>query len=79
MPRSIFTFETTHHALWAEEVTRAEGIAHEVIPAPSAARAKCSIALEILAEDEAALSSALDRSSVPFRIYRPPNARGGED
>ena len=38
MTRIVFTFDTTHHALWAEEVAGEHGIPAEVIPAPPAAR-----------------------------------------
>ncbi|HEX8692326.1 MAG TPA: putative Se/S carrier-like protein [Longimicrobium sp.] len=46
--RRIFTLDTTHHALWAEEVARERDIPAEAIPAPPAAHARCSLALETL-------------------------------
>lgn len=66
MSRTVFTFQTTHHALWAEEVARERGIPAEVIPAPAAARARCSLALETLAEDVEALAWALEAEGVSF-------------
>jgi len=60
----LFTFATTHHALWAEEVARTEGIPAEVVPAPPAAHARCNLALETLADDAGALASALAREGV---------------
>jgi hypothetical protein len=63
--RTVFTFETTHHALWAEEVARERGIPAEVIPAPPAARARCNLALETLPEVVDTLAAALDGEGVP--------------
>jgi hypothetical protein len=66
MARMVFTFHTTHHALWAEEVAASRGIPADVIPAPPAARARCNLALETLPEDVGALADALDQEGVPF-------------
>jgi Protein of unknown function (DUF3343) len=66
MTRTIFTFDTTHHALWAEEVARERGVPAEVIPAPPAARARCNLALETLPEEVDALALALDAEGVPY-------------
>ena len=33
----LFTFDTTHHALWAEETALGSGIPAELVPAPPAA------------------------------------------
>jgi hypothetical protein len=65
---TVFTFATTHHALWAEEVARQAGIAAETIPAPPAAHARCSIALETLPEDAAPLAHALEAEGVAFEV-----------
>lgn len=70
MQRNLFTFETTHHALWAEEVAREAGIAVEVVPAPPAARARCHLALETGAGDVTRLAATLDAALVPHRQYR---------
>jgi hypothetical protein len=66
---AVFTFDTTHHALWAEEVALAAGIAAEVVPAPPAARARCNLALETLPEEAAALAAALAEAGVPHRRW----------
>ena len=68
----VFVFETTHHALWAEEVARECGIPAEVVPAPPAARARCSLALETLAEDVDFLASSLQSHGVPHALWPPP-------
>ena len=70
MTRTVFTFDTTHHALWAEEVARERGVPAEVIPAPPAARARCNLALETLPEDVDAMAAALDEEGVPFGRWR---------
>jgi hypothetical protein len=65
----LFTFATTHHALWAEEVARERGIPAEVIPAPPAAQARCNLALETLPEWVERLSAALDGEGVEYALY----------
>ena len=70
-PAPVFTFDTTHHALWAEEVARERGIPEEVIPAPPAAHARCNLALETLPASVAPLRAALDDEGVPHALYRP--------
>lgn len=71
MTRTIFTFDTTHHALWAEEIAREMGIAHEVVPAPPEANARCNIALETLQSDAYALGREMDSFRLPYRIHDP--------
>jgi hypothetical protein len=70
MTTSCFTFETTHHALWAEEIAGEAGIPAEVIPAPAAARARCNLALQTLPEEASALGAALRAAGVPFGEFR---------
>lgn len=69
----IFTFDTTHHAMWAEEVAREREIPAEVIPAPPAAHARCNLAIETLPEDVGRLSGALGEEGVPFALYESPS------
>jgi len=66
---SILTFDTTHHALWAEEIAREREIPVEVIPAPAAAHARCNLALETLPGDLDRLRLALTDEGVPFSVY----------
>ncbi|HSU12980.1 DUF3343 domain-containing protein [Longimicrobium sp.] len=68
-PSPVFTFDTTHHALWAEEIARERKIPAEVIPAPAAAHARCNLALETLPGDVARLREALEAEAVPFGLY----------
>lgn len=66
MSESFFTFETTHHALWAEEVAREHGVPADVVPAPPAARARCNLALLTLPEDAERMAGLLGAEGVPF-------------
>ncbi len=67
----LYTFETTHMALWAEEVARDQGIPAEVVPAPPETKAKCGLALATLERFTSELTGALDRAGVEFY---PPDA-----
>jgi hypothetical protein len=69
---SLFTFDTTHHALWAEEVAGEAGIPVEVVPAPAGANARCNLALLTLSGEVERLGAELDRSGVPFRLFHHP-------
>ncbi|HEX8360177.1 MAG TPA: DUF3343 domain-containing protein [Longimicrobium sp.] len=70
MQQQVFTFDTTHHALWAEEVAQEADIPVEVIPAPPAAHARCNLALAALPEDVSRLSDELRAQGVPFGVHR---------
>lgn len=65
----VLVFDTTHHALWAEQVAAAAGLAAAVIPAPAASRAKCDLALEFAIAEESALLRALAEAGVPCRLF----------
>ena len=64
----LFTFETTQHALWAEEVAEEEGIPCEVVPAPPELKAKCDLALRTAPGFVDPLSEALRRLGVTFEL-----------
>jgi hypothetical protein len=65
----IVVFDTTHHALWAEEVARDQGIAVEVVPAPEGVDAKCGMALEVTPASLEDLKGLLTKEGIPFREY----------
>jgi hypothetical protein len=65
----LIVFDTTHHALWAEQIAIERGLAAQVVPAPPDAAARCDLALEYLPEDGPALHAALDDAHVPYRDY----------
>ncbi len=69
----VFVFDTTHHALWAEEVAGEAGIPADVIPAPPAAQARCNLALETLPEDVDRLAVALMEAGVLHARWPPPS------
>lgn len=62
MSRALFTFPTTHMALWAEEVALEAALPVELVPAPPGTPALCDLALEtfprLADEVEAALAGA---------------------
>ena len=63
----LFLFDTTHHALWAEEVAVQAGIPADVVPAPpDRGKARCDLALETFADRAEALRRALDLEGVEF-------------
>ena len=65
----IVVFDTTHHALWAEEVARDKGFAVEVVPAPQGVDAKCGMALEVLEESFEDLKAVFAQEGIPFKLY----------
>lgn len=65
----LLTFDTTHHALLAEQLAHENGFAAEVTPAPPESAAKCDLALEFLTADEEALTALLAREGVHFRVF----------
>jgi hypothetical protein len=67
----LLTFDTTHHALLAEQVAHEHGLGAESTPAPPEAGAKCDLALEYLPEEETRCSPLLARAGRSgFRIWR---------
>jgi hypothetical protein len=64
----IVLFDTTHHAMWAEEVAKGEGLGAEVVPAPEGVDAKCGLALEVLAADLDRLVIAMEKEGIPFTV-----------
>ena len=64
----IFIFETTHHAMWAEDVAREQAIPAEVVPAPPEGGAKCGAALQVSPERTSELSAALKQEGILYRV-----------
>ena len=65
----VLVFDTTHHAMWAEEVAREQGVAVEVVPAPEGTDAKCGLALEVLEEGFDSLLPKLEKEGIPYRVF----------
>jgi Protein of unknown function (DUF3343) len=72
MDLTIFTFDTTHHALWAEEIAKENRLAFEIVPAPADSHARCDIAIATVLEDRGRLSELLEEAGVEHRIYGGP-------
>lgn len=73
MSEATFTFDTTHMALWAEEVATAAGIPNEVVPNPPGSGALCDLALAVSTDRADELAAALAEAGV---ISRPPPGHG---
>ena len=65
----VLTFDTTHHALLAEQLALEHGLAAQVAPAPAAAKAKCDLALEYLPAEEQQLLRVLDEEGVNYAVF----------
>ena len=65
----LLVFETTHHALWAEDVARELRLGVEVVPAPAASGAGCDLAIAALEEDFARLVGELRERGIVFRVF----------
>ncbi|MBW3536006.1 MAG: DUF3343 domain-containing protein [Gemmatimonadetes bacterium] len=66
---AVFTFETTHQAMWAEDVALERGVPAEVIPAPPEARAKCGLALQTLSDRAEELEGAMRDEGIEFHRH----------
>ena len=65
----LYLFETTHQAMWAEEVARESGIPAEVVGAPADAKAKCGLALRTVGAHCRTLQTAMEAQGIEFRAY----------
>lgn len=70
-PDCLYVFDTTTHALWAEETVLARGIPAEVVPAPADAQAGCDLALRTTPDHRARLEEALTEEGVPYQRHVP--------
>jgi hypothetical protein len=67
----LLTFDTTHHALLAEQIALESGFAVQVTPSPPDSGAACDLALEYFAADDDGLAAVLRAANVVFRRYPP--------
>ena len=65
----LILFDTTHHALWSEEVARQREIPAELVSSPAAAKAKCGLALRTTPELLGRLTEALSSEGITFRLF----------
>lgn len=66
---AVFTFDTTHHALWAEDVARERNVPSEVIPAPPETNSKCDLALQVPRDRADGLEAAFRDEGIEFRRW----------
>lgn len=64
----VFLFDTSHHAMWAEDVAGEQEVPAEVIPAPPEADAKCGVALRVPAENADDLRATFDGEGIPYTV-----------
>jgi hypothetical protein len=65
----VFTFDTSHHAMWAEDVARERAFPVDVIPAPPETGARCGLALESLETAASAFEACLTEEGIEFRRW----------
>jgi len=68
-PRIVYTFDSSHHAFWAEDLAREHGLPIDVIPAPSNAESKCGLALRLSEQRSAELENLCSREGINFRRW----------
>jgi hypothetical protein len=61
-----FTFDTSHHAMWAEDVARERAFPVDVIPAPPETGARCGLALQTLGSTAASLETCFRDEGIEF-------------
>lgn len=69
MDTTLFLFDTTTAAMWAEEVAAEEGIPAEVVPAPADADAKCDLALRVRAADRTRMAGTMEREGIDYVVH----------
>lgn len=60
---AVFTFDTTHQAMAAEDILREAGFRLEVVPPPRGLTAGCGLALQLSERDVPAAIETLERTS----------------
>jgi len=58
-PYAVFLFPSVSHALKAEKILKARGIAHKVIPVPRHISSDCGVCLRVAAEQKELAAEAL--------------------
>lgn len=65
----LFLFDTTSHAMWAEEVAVEWQMPIEMVPAPPDAEAKCGIAIRTLPDRIEAMERLFQGEGIPYRLH----------
>lgn len=64
----LFLFDTTNHAMWAEEVAQDRSVPAELVNAPPEAEDKCGLALRTLPDRIPTLESAFSEVGIPYEL-----------
>lgn len=72
----IVTFFTTHAALRAEKVVKEAGVAAELIPAPRALSADCTIALRFPQVEEHRVRAVFEVQGIETSEFHEPTSAG---
>lgn len=65
----LFLFDTTNHAMWAEEVAVERRMPVEVVPAPREAEAKCGVAIRTLPERIEQMEKLFQDEGIPYHLH----------
>jgi len=65
----LFLFDTTHLAMWAEDLARERGIPAEVVAAPADAKAKCGLALRTMGTCCGELEAAMTTEGITYHAH----------
>ena len=65
----VLLFNSTHHALSAEDLLEEEGFAIDTVPAPESVRADCGLAIKIDKGDIVSAGAALNRARIEFQVF----------
>ena len=63
---AVVTFDSTHHAMAAEDILRGESVKLEVVPPPSNLSAGCGLALRISLDDVPIVTGFLAAEGAPY-------------
>ena len=63
----ILVFDSTHHALTAEEVLEESGLDIDIVPVPAEIRVGCGLAIEVALADRDRAEDALAAAGVVFK------------
>lgn len=65
----LFLFDTTSHAMWAEETAVEKRVPVEVVPAPREAKAKCGVAIRTLPDRIEEMEKLFQDEGIPYRLH----------
>lgn len=69
--KATYTFSTSHHAMWAEDLALEKGITAELGSPPSGAEDACGLALRIDSTRATELEATLRKEGIDFARWSP--------